>query len=94
MLCDRLDLYQLLDEHGLQGGINELQASRRFQDDQVAPLHVATLLADVEFARLLLRHGAERERKTARGLTPMDIALREDKRGSHQAVKAMLAAES
>ena len=92
VLCDRLDVYRLLDLHGLSGGLNELQVSVRFPDDEVAPIHVATLLADADFARLLLRLGAQRDRKTARGLTPMDIALREDRGGSHEAVRQMLVA--
>mmetsp|Transcript_12241 Transcript_12241/g.23136 ORF Transcript_12241/g.23136 Transcript_12241/m.23136 type:complete len:190 (+) Transcript_12241:51-620(+) len=54
------------------------------------PLHVAARLGEVELIRLLLQASADPKAKNSQGLTPLAVARKEDRGGSHQEVIQLL----
>lgn len=68
--------------------VNDLQR-KRFT--KVRPLHMAVQINDAETVTLLMKAGADRNLMSSKRETPMQLALRLNKAGSHNSVMSALA---
>mmetsp|Transcript_32233 Transcript_32233/g.69662 ORF Transcript_32233/g.69662 Transcript_32233/m.69662 type:complete len:173 (+) Transcript_32233:69-587(+) len=61
-----------------------------FRRESVCPIHVAAMKGDYDVLVMLLEEGADPEKETSRGRTPMDCALAGDVCGSNQKTVKLL----
>merc|ERR1711879_273707 len=61
-----------------------------FRRESVCPIHVAAMKGDYDVLVMLLEEGADPEKETSRGRTPMDCALAGDVCGSNQKTLKLL----
>mmetsp|Transcript_6878 Transcript_6878/g.12140 ORF Transcript_6878/g.12140 Transcript_6878/m.12140 type:complete len:239 (+) Transcript_6878:74-790(+) len=77
---DRLDAF--LRQHGFESVL----AKRRRRLQAMYPLHVAVTERDAEAVTILLKHRANPEQRSSRRETPLNLAMRCNKNGSHEEV--------
>jgi len=91
LLADRTKLDAFLKAHGYTG-VNVKRTSMWFKSK--CPLHSAVKANDAEIVRLLLNFGAVFSVKNSAGQTPMQLAQKLNRKGSHAAVIAVLSERS
>ena len=91
VILDEMSIMAFLQDHEFYSDdLNERQSNSRFLGDEVCSVHLAALLADEDSLRLLMRHGADAGRRTSLGRSAWEVAQGANRRGSHQAVLALL----
>ena len=91
VIIDEMHIMEFLQDHAFYSDdLNERQSHSRFLGDEVCPVHLAAFLADEDSLRLLMRHGADAGRRTSLGRSAWEVAQGANRRGSHQAVLALL----
>ena len=91
VIFDEMNIMSFLQDHQFDSDdLNERQLNSRFVGEKVCPVHLAALLADKDALRLLMQHGADAGRLTSLGRSAWEVAHGANRRGSHQAVLALL----
>jgi len=85
------EIGQFLSKNGFADVNEKKKKSGMLSSGFTYPLHVAVKAADAQVVGLLLWGGADRSLKDSAKLTPLALAQKLDKKGSHKAVMDALA---
>ncbi|CAK9089993.1 Receptor-likey region [Durusdinium trenchii] len=79
-LAEQVELQRFLSDHRFEG-VNSPQGPPWFdvlalcaEREEVYPIHVAASLGNAQVVKLLLRQGADKEKDTSKGRTPLEAA--------------------
>eukprot|EP00438_Fugacium_kawagutii_P011913 Skav221381 [mRNA] locus=scaffold7016:9018:26693:+ [translate_table: standard] len=82
-MLDDVRLESFLRTHGFGTDPHEGKVTGCLRKDFIYPIHVAAKLGDATAIKLLLRAHVDPDQKTGRGKTPLELAVKHDKNGSH-----------